>query len=103
MITKEQAITADEFHYDDACKVTVGPRGGRKVSQEIWRRNGRTQIWKTRPTEFRVPIKLGLYTYAAITHHDLKRFHVTQDCPLQEQKDEVDMEHFDIMAVTHSG
>lgn len=31
-----------------------------------WRRNGRTQTWKTRPGEFRIPVKHGLYAYGQI-------------------------------------
>lgn len=34
------------------------------------RRNGRTQTWKTRPGEFRIPCKHGLYDYFNITHLD---------------------------------
>ena len=30
------------------------------------RRNGKTQTWKTRPGEFRVPVKCGMYTYGEI-------------------------------------
>lgn len=32
------------------------------------RRNGRTQTWKTRPGEFRVPVVHGLRTYGDINH-----------------------------------
>lgn len=32
------------------------------------RRNGRTRTWKTRPGEFRIPIKFGLRGYGEITH-----------------------------------
>lgn len=34
------------------------------------RRNGATKIWKTRPGEFRIPIKHGLYDYGYITDAD---------------------------------
>jgi hypothetical protein len=34
------------------------------------RRNGQTKRWKTRPEEFRIPIKMGLYNYGYITHAD---------------------------------
>lgn len=27
------------------------------------RRNGRTKYWKTRPNEFRIPVKYGMYEY----------------------------------------
>lgn len=32
------------------------------------RRNGKTQTWKTRPGEFRIPIKAGFRTCGEITH-----------------------------------
>ena len=32
------------------------------------RRNGATKTWKTRPTEFRIPCKYGLYEYLYIDH-----------------------------------
>jgi hypothetical protein len=32
------------------------------------RRNGRTQIWKTQPDNYSVPIKAGMTTYARIDH-----------------------------------
>ena len=80
MITKEQAINEREFHI--GCKKTVGPRGGVKIHQEIWRRNGATQTWKTRPEEFRIPVKHGLYNYSQIYDSDAANFHVLADCPV---------------------
>ena len=70
MITKEQALTAQRFHY---------PVSGTKC--ETWRRNGKTQVWKTRPDEFRVPVKFGLYGYDAITHKEFDLVHTEEDCP----------------------
>lgn len=32
------------------------------------RRNGKTQLWQTRPGHFRIPIKAGLRTYGELTH-----------------------------------
>jgi hypothetical protein len=32
-----------------------------------WWRNGKTQTWKTRPGEFRIPIKAGLKSCGEIT------------------------------------
>lgn len=31
------------------------------------RRNGKTQLWKTRPGEFRIPVKIGFRSFGAIT------------------------------------
>lgn len=51
-ITREQALTLDTFH-----------RPGQFVPDRdrcyVWRRNGRTQTWATRPTHYRVPIQYG--------------------------------------------
>lgn len=32
------------------------------------RRNGATQRWKTRPAEYRIPVKAGLKSYGNVTH-----------------------------------
>ncbi len=32
------------------------------------RRNGATKTWKTRPGEFRIPVKMGLRTCGELTH-----------------------------------
>lgn len=52
----------------DAGKLRVAMRNGK-----YWkcRRNGKTQTWKTRPDEFRIPIKFGFKFCDAITHDDL--------------------------------
>lgn len=75
MITFDQALTAREFHYD----------GAEPAKIERWRRNGRTQTWKTRPGEFRIPVKWGLRGYSYITHHDAGAFHTEEDCPLRDR------------------
>lgn len=80
MITKEQALTADYFHAN-GCICTIGPRGGITVKVEEWRRNGATQTWKTRPNEWRIPVKYGMYSYGQIWHHDAETVHLPKDCP----------------------
>ena len=52
MITFQKAIEAREFHH-----VTFKNRDGTPLRA---RRNGKTKTWKTRPGEFRVPVKYGL-------------------------------------------
>ncbi len=82
MITKKQAIEAAEFHFG-ACQRTEGPRGGLKEKTETWRRNGATQLWKTRPEDYRVPVKWGtLRGYGQIRPADAAGFHTAEDCPL---------------------
>ena len=70
MVTKEQALNAMMFH------VAIGPNKCQK-----WRRNGATKVWKTRPDEFRVPVKFGLYAYAYIDHTNAHKVHLGEDCP----------------------
>ena len=55
----------------DAGKLGVKTRSGR-----VWRarRNGRTQTWKTRPGEFRIPAKAGLRDTFQITHWETANF-----------------------------
>lgn len=82
MVTKEQALSADVFHYGE-CSRSTGPRGGERVHVEQWRRNGSTQTWKTRPDEFRVPIKYGMRSYSQLTDYNASEFHAEADCPLK--------------------
>lgn len=91
MITKHQALNADEFHYG-TCTRTVGPRGGITERVERWRRNGATQTWKTRPDEFRVPIKYGLRGYSSITSHNAYQFHLASECPLLAEQLQMEVE-----------
>jgi hypothetical protein len=76
MITKAQAIDAQYFHENG----TTNSSGG----CQIWRRNGKTKVWKTRPSEFRIPIKWGLYRYGYIFEATAHEFHVEDDCPKKE-------------------
>lgn len=84
MITKDQAMTANDFHYTGRydCWRTVGPRGG--ITERIThvRRSGQTQTWKRSPERFRVPVKYGLYESSAITENNAEDWHTAEDCPL---------------------
>ena len=96
MITLEDALNEREFHYTGInysgrdpgygrqvqCERIVGPRGGVRVTILTARRNGKTQTWRTRPGEFRIPIKIGFRGYGAITHDDSADWHAAKDCPL---------------------
>ncbi len=46
------------------------------TSGRYWkiRRNGKTKLWKTRPNDFRIPIKFGFKLCGAIDHSDLAKF-----------------------------
>jgi hypothetical protein len=47
----------------------------------VHRRNGATQTWKTRPGDFRIPVKYGLKGYGNITPANIDQFHAEDDCP----------------------
>lgn len=83
-ITFDQAVTEREFHKEGGCHRSIGPRGGEKVTMEVWRRNGATKTWKTRPGEFRLPIKFGLRSYDAVTERDSHLLHLPSECPLND-------------------
>lgn len=85
MITRDEALTANTFHCGD-CTRTVGPRGGVTIHQEVWRRTGQTHLWKTRPDEFRVPVKYGMGSTKSqnwyVDNDTAARFHTADNCPL---------------------
>ena len=82
MITKQQALTAQEFHAE-GCRRIVGPRGGAQVFITRYRRNGKTETWKTRPDDFRIPVKHGLKSCGQIHPGNAAQFHTLADCPLE--------------------
>lgn len=59
MITKEQAMNAKRFTH-----VTIKNADGTALRV---RANGKCKTWKTRPNDFCLPIKYGLYAYGYIT------------------------------------
>lgn len=36
-----------------------------------YRITGKIQFWKTRPNDFRIPVKRGLYEYGEVTPHNM--------------------------------
>lgn len=91
MITKEQAITADNFiqvarptgsekiNYNGFGTIFVPDGGSVPLVNVIkWRRNGKTKTWKTRPDEFKIPIKHGLYSFGYITQDNAHLFEVAE-------------------------
>lgn len=68
MITKTQAMTTNNFE-----STTYKNADGTPVR---WRRNGKTKTWKTRPADFRIPVKYGLYEYGYIDQNNADQFRV---------------------------
>ena len=91
MVTKEQAMTERDF-----IQVAMATKKGRVklgsdgyMIQEYnlnkteklakpnkWRASGKCQTWKTRPDEFKLPIKYGLYANDYLTHENAHLFEV---------------------------
>ena len=63
---------ATVFHFGPGC----GPK-----RQERWRTNGQLKTWKTRPDEFRQPIKHGLRDYGYLDETNAHQFHLESECP----------------------
>ena len=45
-----------------------------------YRVNGMVKTWKRSPERVYVPLKNGLYTYGAVTEHNLDRLHIEGEC-----------------------
>lgn len=67
MITIEQAKNLK--HRDILYHVSKKDSRGNPV---VCRVNGKVKLWKTRPTEFEVPVKYGLYNCFYVTHLNAK-------------------------------
>lgn len=91
-ITKAQALRCDEFHWegDNGCVPVFGPKGADKTKIIRVRRNGSTQTWKTRPDEWRLPVKYGMRArdQFSITHREAHSYHTAEDCPLRQRTTE---------------
>lgn len=78
MTTRDEILAAlaspgnTVFHYAPACTP-------KRI--ERWRVNGAIKLWKTRPMEFRLPIKFGLRSYYYITDLNCGEFHLAENCP----------------------
>lgn len=74
------------MYHAGTCTETIGPRGGRTVRVERYRRNGRTRTWKRSPERFEIPVKYGLYGYGTIDAGNAHGFHAAADCPLEGER-----------------
>lgn len=91
MITKEIAMSlqyGQTLHYTGKheCTRHIGPRGGVKEEITAVRVSGQCKTWKTRPNEFRVPVKYGMYENSAVENWNASNWHLASDCPLLAQK-----------------
>lgn len=65
MITKAEAVNSGNTHFHHITDTQDRGRACYRV-----RRNGATQTWKTRPDEWRIPVKWGNYRYGQIWYFD---------------------------------
>ena len=72
MITYEQATAKDGSYYLH--------NRFHDSRHKTWRRNGRTKTWKTRPGNFRIPVKHGLYVYGVVDHLNANEVHLEEEC-----------------------
>lgn len=71
MVTKEQAMNAgyrQNFWFKS--------RDGKIKKVYV---SGQCKTWKTRPNEFRLPVKFGLYESSAITEYNCQYFANSED------------------------
>jgi hypothetical protein len=80
MITKEQAMDMNNIEFHLYCPALTG-----NEKHYRYRRNGNTQTWKTRPDDFRIPVKYGLYEYGNMTQDNAVNFHLASECPKDTQ------------------
>lgn len=84
MITKLQAESNNYFHYYDP-NISIAGMSKDNIKQSrmkchTWRRNGKTKTQKTRPNEFKVPIKFGMYSYGYLTNENADKFFLPDEC-----------------------
>lgn len=87
MITKAQALAlryGEIVHYTGKheCSRHIGPRGGVTENVTRARVSGKCKTWLSRPDDFRIPVKHGLYESGEITHLLAGDWHVEDECPL---------------------
>ena len=66
MITKADAMNVDCFESTNHTNADGTPKR--------YRRNGATKLWKTRPDDFKIPVKHGLYRFGYITQDNAQEF-----------------------------
>lgn len=78
---RNELAHARELHWGN-CTREIGPRGGVKEHSTICRVTGALKTWKTRPNDFRLPIKHGMRGYGEVTPENIAQFHTPENCPL---------------------
>lgn len=84
MITKEQALclehgkcilqVAEYLQYSHSPRTSIRVEESPLEKPRNWKVNGQVQTWVTRPNDFRVPLKHGLYRHGELTHENCHLF-----------------------------
>jgi len=77
----QEAARASYIHWGN-CTRETGPRGGIKSHSTVCKVNGQLKTWKTRPGEYRLPVKHGMRGYGEVTPENISQFHLESECPL---------------------
>ena len=70
MITKTQALTVHTVYHATKRNADGSPVRARA--------NGSCKVWKTRPAEFRLPIKNGLYNYGYLDNDNADEWYASE-------------------------
>ena len=81
MTTIHDYVTEGGAHWGN-CTRSTGPRGGVKTHTTFSKVTGQLKTWKTRPDDFRLPIKHGMRGYGEIVPSTISQFHLPSECPL---------------------
>lgn len=60
-LAEAKALTVSDVLYSGYYRNADG-------TPQRWRVNGKVKFWKTRPWDFRIPVKHGLYAYGYVEH-----------------------------------
>jgi len=74
MITKQEAMTIREVFF-----IITNPRNNHYGEIRKARVNGQCKTWKTRPQDFRLPFKYGMYEYGYIDQDNAGGFWTSLD------------------------
>jgi hypothetical protein len=86
MVTKEQALGDERYFHFSPCSYQEGPRGGIKTNIIVYRRNGKTKLWKRDEKRFQLPIKSGFFGPCDyITEKNAYRWHAESECAVLEE------------------
>jgi hypothetical protein len=86
MTTIQDYVNEGSAHWGN-CTRSTGPRGGVKAHTTTAKVTGQLKTWKTRPNDFRLPVKHGMRGYGEIVPSNISQFHLPSECPLLAESD----------------